>query len=443
MRRPGTVFALLAVLALAVLWPSLAAPLVLDDPEVLQSAPASWGAFLGTLPDPSLRPLARASLVIDRLLAPEAFDRRHWGTMGHSAPAGAYAGPRLVNAALHAANAWLVWCLVSRLLPGRPAASLLAAILFAVHPVSVSAAGYVAQRGTLLATFFGLSACVALMSAPGAAGTVRAALLAAAAVWSHGLGLATLPVLAGLALKGRDAAARRLFFPAAAAGMLLGGWWLRREAGYLAEAGRSASGEVAAQCRALSGETGEAMLARPHALDGAPAGAAWGLVVASFLAAAGMLAAGTERRILAAGAAAAAVLLLPSAVFPLKDPFFAHRLYPAAAAASLCAAVFGAAAERLAGRRALALLGTVVLLAAAAGRTQASSLSGHVRVWTGSCRANPRSARVQVNLGNSWALAGSPSRARAHYARTLAIDPGHRGAAENLERLEGYSSRKQ
>lgn len=447
MQRPGTVFAFLAAITLFTLWPVLGAPLVLDDPEVLQSAPASWGEFFRSLPDPVQRPLARATLALDRWVAPEAFDRRHWGAMGHSAPPGTYTELRLTGGAIHAANAFLVWLLVSRwFLPGCPAAALFAAALFAAHPVSVSTAGYIAQRGTLLSTSGCLAGCVAFLRAFGvgegkvsaARGILGTGLCILAAVFSHGQGLAAVLLPAGLVCVGWAEAGRHAragWILATAAGSALVAWWLWREAGSLAAAGRSVSGEIIAQCRALAGGLGKAALARPHPLDGAPAGFAWGAVAFVLAGVAWVLANATERRILMVGAAGVLAMLMPAALFPLKDPFFAHRLYPALAAFALIVSVAVSVLESRVRRGAWPALAAGFLFIAASGRAQAVSLSGHTHAWGDSCRSAPRSPRVRVNLGNAWALAGSPVRARAQYARTLVIDPDHRGAAENLKRL--------
>lgn len=64
----------------------------------------------------------------------------------------------LVNVLLHAANAFLVYCLARSLLPNRDAA-LLAGLLFALHPINSEAVNFLSGgRNTLLACFFSLLA---------------------------------------------------------------------------------------------------------------------------------------------------------------------------------------------------------------------------------------------------------------------------------------------
>jgi len=100
--------------------------------------------------DRVFQPMALASLATDRHL---------WADEGR--------GGRITNLALHIANTLLVYVLSLVLLgaaraPGRPApatladhvASLLAALLFGLHPLRVEAVVWVAWRGVLLSTFF-------------------------------------------------------------------------------------------------------------------------------------------------------------------------------------------------------------------------------------------------------------------------------------------------
>ena len=63
----------------------------------------------------------------------------------------------LVNVALHAANAVLLWLVLSRL-TGRAGRSALVAVLFAVHPLHVESVAWVAERKDVLSTLCGLAA---------------------------------------------------------------------------------------------------------------------------------------------------------------------------------------------------------------------------------------------------------------------------------------------
>ena len=61
------------------------------------------------------------------------------------------AGYRATNLILHAAEAFLIWALLRKLaIPG----AFLAAMFFAVHPVNVEAAAWIAQRKDMLALLF-------------------------------------------------------------------------------------------------------------------------------------------------------------------------------------------------------------------------------------------------------------------------------------------------
>jgi protein O-mannosyl-transferase len=70
------------------------------------------------------------------------------------------AGPHLVNAALHAANAALLFA-VLRALTGAPGRSAAVALLFAVHPLHVESVAWIAERKDVLSTAFGLLALAA------------------------------------------------------------------------------------------------------------------------------------------------------------------------------------------------------------------------------------------------------------------------------------------
>ncbi len=70
------------------------------------------------------------------------------------------AGPHLVNALLHAANAALLFA-VLRALTGALGRSAVVALLFAVHPLHVESVAWIAERKDVLSTAFGLLALAA------------------------------------------------------------------------------------------------------------------------------------------------------------------------------------------------------------------------------------------------------------------------------------------
>jgi protein O-mannosyl-transferase len=74
------------------------------------------------------------------------------------------AGYHVVNMALHAANAVLVWILLESLF-ARPALSFLSALLFALHPIRTEAVASVVGRAEVLSTFFMLLAWIGYVRA--------------------------------------------------------------------------------------------------------------------------------------------------------------------------------------------------------------------------------------------------------------------------------------
>jgi len=128
---------------------------VFDDHPAIERNPvvqhaAGWRAALGTdfwgtpLADArshhSYRPLAVLTLWFDR----------HLGIPGAS-------GFHVTNVLLHAAATSLVCSLAALALPGRRAAALGAALLFATHPLTAEATAYCVGRADLLAAVLGLA----------------------------------------------------------------------------------------------------------------------------------------------------------------------------------------------------------------------------------------------------------------------------------------------
>lgn len=70
------------------------------------------------------------------------------------------AGHHAVNAALHALNSVLVFCVLKRM-TDRFGASLAVALLFAVHPLHVESVAWIVERKDVLSAFFGLLALLA------------------------------------------------------------------------------------------------------------------------------------------------------------------------------------------------------------------------------------------------------------------------------------------
>lgn len=209
--RPGSLatgFLIAAFFAAAAQARSLGAGLVwddrvflLDDERVrsLASVVTAFGdLFFGVhAANEMYRPVVNASLAID------------WFLSG-SAPG----APRVwffhaVNLLLHAANAGLVYVLLSNLTKRKLGAPLIAAVLWGMHPLCVEPVSWIVGRCDLLAAFFALLAAVVFVRSPGR----RGAALGAAGLFALSLfakaSAAALPAIlaAGLvAYHGIDAA---------------------------------------------------------------------------------------------------------------------------------------------------------------------------------------------------------------------------------------------
>lgn len=145
---------ILASATLIVYAVSLSNGFVLDDDVIIVKNPATL--HLGNIRDvlfapdvikPYYRPLNRASYLLDYQL------------FGMN-PLWFHA----VNIIIHLLNAALLYLVGRRLLSDRSAA-LIAALLFAVHPVNAEAVNFIATRNTLLALFFSLASLLAFLKA--------------------------------------------------------------------------------------------------------------------------------------------------------------------------------------------------------------------------------------------------------------------------------------
>jgi len=115
---------------------------------------------------------------------------------------------RLIGLALHIGCAFLLYRLLARLLGAASRLPLAGATLFAIHPLAVYGAGYLAQRSTVLATLFGLASILLFvrgLERRSHADAISAALMYTLAVLckEHALLLPAVAVLA-LFFKGAD-----------------------------------------------------------------------------------------------------------------------------------------------------------------------------------------------------------------------------------------------
>src|SRR6266446_1280370 len=138
--------ALLALATLAVYLPSLGGPFQFDDYNVIVDYPTvhSWST-LSERAGAGVRAVLKASYVLNWTL--------------DSGPLGFH----LVNIALHALNTVLLFLIGSKLIPDNVrnyfvSPALLAALLFALHPMQTEAVTYISGRSSSLMAAFYLSA---------------------------------------------------------------------------------------------------------------------------------------------------------------------------------------------------------------------------------------------------------------------------------------------
>ena len=488
--------ALVATLAFALYAPTLGAGFVWDDePLVLQNSaitslsnlPAIFHshAFAGTgrvfargVDVEYYRPVWISTLALDHAL---------WGLRP--------AGYHLTNVLLHVATALLVYLLGLGLLR-RSVPALLAALLFAAHPVHAEAVAWVSGRNELLAALF---TCVAL------AGYARfrtrgGAWVAAGTLVAYGLGLlskemaATLPLLALLweARAGRGGARSRLAGPLVLA--LATVPYLLLRAAIVTAAQRT--GEPALGARLLHAprillESLRLMvlpvdlkvfyrlpLEMPSAAPGA-----WLSVLLLALAVAGIVWLHRRDRDLAFGLGWALVTLLPVCGIPAMirpAPIADRYLYlPSIGVCLAAGALFAraaahrrtAGATRAAGAAALVLLlllSAATVLRSRAWRDDATLMTQMIgdapgeatgyfnrglmellaarlddaeRDFEAAARLTPRDARVHLHLADIWMRKGRTDRARAALAEALRLDPAYVEARVLLGRLEHAAGR--
>src|SRR5512140_3293216 len=142
---------LLALVSLLPYLACLGAKFVFDDQGLIQDNPAVLGRSplqlwpLPYWPDNPRSGLYRPWTIFTFWIDAHLF-RVH--------PAGVHA----VNLVLHLATTLVLWQLLRRLFPPRQGLALMAAALFAVHPLRSEAVAWVAGRAELLAAFWGMAA---------------------------------------------------------------------------------------------------------------------------------------------------------------------------------------------------------------------------------------------------------------------------------------------
>ncbi len=412
-----------------------------DDYNVIVDNPAvhTWGAFLAGLPA-GIRPLLKLTY-----------------TLNWTSGLGLF-GFHLVNVALHAANAVMLFLLVSRL--GGPSvsrfAALLPALLFAVHPVQTEAVTYISGRSVSLMTFFYLgsiltwlrgrergSRCLLYAASP-------ALFLLAAASKEVALTLPFALVLCESVRRGRTGW-REAFRAQAVHWGLLAVLVLI----FLAHVGY---GRLLEACFAIRGAGANLLtqvhgvgyllsrLVLPHALNIDPdlsVVSEWTsallpeTLLLGALLAAGFI--GREKRSLARfGILWFFLHLVPTNSFiPRLDVANERQLYLAAWGLFVAMAP---GVDRLRARcgengvKAIAAVLVVVLAAFTVSRN--SVYRSEVTLWEDTARKSPGKARAWNNLGYAYRQAGRTGDAESAYLRALRIDPGYDLARGNLRTLK-------
>ncbi len=444
--RPAILPGVLLVVAVVAAYAnSLGAPFLFDDAGAVTENTTIrrlWSAAVFFPPaDGSTttgRPLVNVSFALDYALH------------GLSAP-----GFRATNLALHAASALLLFGFLRRVIRslGRPApapdgVAVLAAAVWALHPLQTESVVCIAQRTEVLCGFFFLATLYAFTRAvesePRAAVARRWRVISVAACLA---GMATKEVMVSAPLLvllcdrtffagtvGAAWRARRFYY------LALAGTWLAL-AGLVISAG-GARGVAAGlglgvsmwsylltQCEALVLYLRRAFWPHPLVLDYgtgvvAAAAAVWwqGLAVLSLLAATAW--ALVRRPVWGFVGAWWFLILAPSSSFvPLVTQTMAeHRVYLPLAAVIVPAVLALFLLRRPA---AVAAASAVALVFAATTHRRNRDYRDPLAIWSANIAAYPGGARAHHNLALVLAERGHRAEAHAAFARAVALDPGY------------------
>ncbi|MGQ0721103.1 MAG: tetratricopeptide repeat protein, partial [Candidatus Eiseniibacteriota bacterium] len=345
------------------------------------------------------------------------------------------------NVLLHAAAAWLVWLLGRRVLASAFAA-LVAALLFAVHPVHTESVAFVSGRTDLLASVFALAAAFAW--ARGRVVVSSAALLLAALSKETAFVLPAV-LLVWDAVRPAASGARATSWPARNV-RWIAGWGvalavavaLRAGAGVGFGTGGSAGASFAQQ--AASWSLHLRLLVLPWPLNAQYASADLVPSVVSLAGAAALLAACIAARSPAHGRLGALAMiwilgfLLPvSGVLAFSAADVAERfLYlPSVGFALLGGHWAGRLAARF--RRAAAIVVVLVLgVASTATIVRSEIWRNNLTLYTDIARTTPTSALAHSNLGLELLRSGHHDEAATALERATAVQPDFALAWTNL-----------
>ena len=402
----------------------------------------TWGAFLAGLPG-GIRPLLKFTYTLNWTWGPAPF------------------GFHLVNVALHAANAVMLFILASRI--GGPSvsrfAALLPALLFAVHPVQTEAVTYISGRSVSLMAFFYLGSLLAYLRGRERGSRLllhgASPILFLLSVASKEVAL-TLPfalVLCEAVRRERTGWKEALRVQSVHWGLLAAlAVLVLAHAGYgrLLEACfdiRGAAANLFTQVHGIGYLLSR--LVMPHALDIDPdlpvfsGGSAALLPEALLLAvllAAGIL--GLKNRSTAGfGILWFFLHLVPTNSFiPRLDVANERQLYLASWGLFLVVAA-GAdlLREKRGARRVTAVVAVLVIALGVLTVSRNTVYRSEVALWEDTVRKSPGKARAWNNLGYAYQQAGRFREAEPAYLRALRVDPGYALARGNLRGLKAKS----
>lgn len=417
-------FSAVLLLALAAYGNSLGAGFVFDDNAMLSDARVTGaGAGAEILRLEQTRPLTYLTF--------------HWNFLaGGVDPWGYHA----VNVALHAGNSALVLAVARHVLP--PPAALVAAAVFAVHPLQSESVSYIFQRATLLAALFALLSLHLFLQE-------RLAWSAAAFAMSllakeETMALPALLLLFEQTLRGRrairpayyaamfalsGAAAGRLFYALHRASQPTLGFQLK---------GVSAVSYLLTQARVIwrylglfvwpSGQNLDHDMAVSQSLTSPPSTLV--AVISLLVLLCGLCwLAWRGKHAASLWALGFFVLLSPSSsVVPAADVMFEHRTYfPLVSLVVAAGALWRLLPARWAGGAAIAVL--AILLSAAMARNGVWKNS--VTLWTDVVEKSPGKVRGYLNLAMAYSRS-EPGRSRQLAERAVEIAPEHADARTML-----------
>lgn len=373
-------------------------------------------------------------------------------------------GYHLTSLLLHAANAALFY-LVSRRLLGSAWTALLAALLFAVHPLRVESVAWVTERRDVLSGFFYLATILLYLKACAEpkGHTLRAAVVCfVLSLLSKSMGM-TLPLalvvldvyplrrlpssparwtepesLAVLREKAPFAAAALLSAAVAFLAQKHTGVIARfASAGIVERLESSAYGLVFYVLKTVAPFHLLALYARPVRFD------AWDgrflrSAAAVAAAGAGLFAARRRWPALTAAGLFYAITLLPVSGLVLAGIYLAADRYSYLPCLGWAVAAAGAAGEAhrslgRSGRR--ALVGVLVLVVVGLvplTRRQSSVWHDSVALWSHVLAVDPQSAPAHNNLGTALARAGREADAAVEFSRAIELDHDYAEAHNNL-----------